>query len=235
MPGSGKGGNIFVATKYLSVEGGGQISIISLGSGTGGNIRVTATELLTLNGRSPDGSWPSGIVANAESGASDAGDAGNIVVEAKELIIEGGAEITSASFGPGAGGAIQVTATEAVTLTGVGISGDTVFASGLSTASEASGAGGNINVQAARMTMDNGASVSAASSGTGDAGTITINAGSEFLSSNSAMTTEASQASGGNITLLASDMIRLRNSQISASVFGEAETPAAISRSTRSS
>ena len=35
---------------------------------------------------------------------------------------------------------------------------------------------GNINVQAARMTLDNGATVSAASTSTGDAGTITINA-----------------------------------------------------------
>ena len=128
MPGAGKGGNIFVTTKYLTVEGGGWISVASWGSGTSGNIQVTATERLTLTGRSPDGRWPSALIANAESEASDAGDAGNIVVETKELIIEGGAGITSASFGPGAGGAIQVTATEAVTLTGVGISGDTVAA-----------------------------------------------------------------------------------------------------------
>jgi filamentous hemagglutinin family protein len=280
--GPGNGGNIFVTAKDLTVEGGGWISVGSWGTGKGGNIHVTATERLTLTGRSPDGGWPSALIANARSGASDAGDAGNIVVETKELIIEGGAQITSATFGPGAGGAIQVTATEAVTLTGVGISGDTVFASGLSTASvsespgagdagnlvlvtknltlgegaqittstsgsgkggtltvnatgpvaltgpgsglftdsKASGTGGNINVRAARMTMDNGASVSAASSGTGDAGTITINAGSEFQSTNSSVTTEATQASGGNITLLATDMIRLRDSMISASVIG---------------
>ncbi len=90
-PGPGKGGDIFVTAKYLTVEEGGWISASSWGSGTGGNIHVTATERLTLTGRSPDGGWPSALIANAESEASDAGDAGNIVVETKELIIEGGA------------------------------------------------------------------------------------------------------------------------------------------------
>jgi large exoprotein involved in heme utilization and adhesion len=105
-----------------------------------------------------------------------------------------------------------VNATGPVALTGAG--------SGFITNREASGTGGNINVQAARMTMDSGATVSAASSGTGDAGNITINAGSEFLSSNSSITTESLNASGGNITLLATDMIHLKNSQITASVLG---------------
>jgi large exoprotein involved in heme utilization and adhesion len=97
--------------------------------------------------------------------------------------------------------------------------------SGFFTDTEGAGTGGNIKVQAARMTMDSGSTVSAASSGTGDAGTITINAGSEFLgSNNSSVTTAAAKASGGNITLLATDKIWLRDSTISASVFGGPDT-----------
>jgi large exoprotein involved in heme utilization and adhesion len=79
-------------------------------------------------------------------------------------------------------------------------------------------------VAASRVTLDNGATVTAKSSGAGDAGTITINAGKEFLSANGSLTTESLQASGGNITLLATDMVHLKNSQISASVQGGPNT-----------
>jgi filamentous hemagglutinin family protein len=140
------------------------------------------------------------------------GIGGNVTVNAGTVTVRNGATMSATTRGSGQGGTLTVNATGPVALAGSG--------SGLFTDSEASGAGGNINVQAAHMTMDNGATVSAASSSTGDAGTITIDAGSEFLSTNSSITTEASQASGGNITLLATDMIRLRDSQISASVFG---------------
>jgi large exoprotein involved in heme utilization and adhesion len=140
------------------------------------------------------------------------GIGGNVTVNAGTVTVRNGATLSATTRGSGQGGTLTVNATGPVALAGSG--------SGLFTDSEASGAGGNINVQAAHMTMDNGATVSAASSSTGDAGTITIDAGSEFLSTNSSITTEASQASGGNITLLATDMIRLRDSQISASVFG---------------
>jgi large exoprotein involved in heme utilization and adhesion len=141
-----------------------------------------------------------------------AGIGGDVTVNAGTVTVQNGATMSATTRGSGQGGTLTVNATGPVALTGSG--------SGLFTDSEASGAGGNVNAQAARMTMDNGATVSAASSGTGDAGTITINAGPEFLSTNSSITTAATQASGGNITLLATDMIHLKNSQISSSVFG---------------
>jgi large exoprotein involved in heme utilization and adhesion len=111
---------------------------------------------------------------------------------------------------------VNVNATGSVALDGPG--------TGLFTDSEASGGGGNVTVVASRMTMENGATVSAAGSGTGDAGSIMINAGNEFLSTNSSVTTTSTLASGGNITLLANNMIRQQNSQISTSVFGGPQT-----------
>lgn len=140
------------------------------------------------------------------------GDGGDVTINAGTVTVRNGAALSATTRGSGQGGTVTVNATGPVALAGSG--------SGLFTDSEASGVGGNINVRAARMTMDDGATVSAASSGTGDAGNITIDAGSELLSTNSSITTEASQASGGNIALLATDMIRLRNSRVSASVLG---------------
>ena len=137
---------------------------------------------------------------------------GDVTVNARTVTVQNGATMSATTRGSGQGGTLTVNAGGPVALTGSG--------SGLFTDAAASGAGGNINVTASRMALDNGATVSAKSSGTGDAGTITINAGSEFLSTNGSITTEATRASGGNISLFATDTIRLRDSTISASVFG---------------
>ena len=72
--------------------------------------------------------------------------------------------------------------------------------------------------------LSNGSSISASSTGAGDAGNILINAGQNYTSTDSAVTTQAAQASGGNITVLATDMVQLTNSQLNASVQGSSTT-----------
>jgi large exoprotein involved in heme utilization and adhesion len=68
--------------------------------------------------------------------------------------------------------------------------------------------------------MTNGASISASSTGTGNAGNININAGNQLNMTNSTVTTEATKASGGaiKITTTPSGTVELTNSTISASV-----------------
>ena len=65
--------------------------------------------------------------------------------------------------------------------------------------------------------------------GDGNAGSITINSDSNVVMQNSSVTTEASEASGGNIEIDASDagMIQLVNSKVSTSVGGLAGEPGA--------
>ncbi len=144
------------------------------------------------------------------------GVGGDVTINAGTVTVQNGASLSATTRGSGKGGTLIVNASGPVAVTGSG--------SGLFTDSEASGTGGNINVTASSMSMSNGATVSAASSGAGDAGTITLNAGSQFLSTNGSVTTESLNASGGNITLLATDMVHLKNSQISASVQGGPDT-----------
>lgn len=96
---------------------------------------------------------------------------------------------------------------------------------GLTALSRGTRGGGNISLSAAEsVTMSNGASVSAGSTGLGNAGNITINAGTQFLSQQGLLTTTAKQASGGNITVQATDSIRLVNSQLNTSVHGGPNT-----------
>lgn len=91
----------------------------------------------------------------------------------------------------------------------------------LSALSRGTQKGGNIavNVQGP-VTLTDGAAISASSVGAGDAGNISITAGPQFFSQNAAITTDASHASGGNITIQATDAIRLANTRLSTSVQG---------------
>ncbi len=70
------------------------------------------------------------------------------------------------------------------------------------------------------MTISNGASVSASSTGPGNTGNIQINAGNQFAMTNSTVTTEANHSSGGaiKITTTPGGTVQLTNSTISASV-----------------
>ena len=98
-------------------------------------------------------------------------------------------------------------------------------ASKISSTSSGTGQGGNISIAARDfVNLNGGSSITANSSGPGNAGNITINAGAQFLSQNASLTTEATQASGGNITIQATDAIRLINSQLDTSVQGGPNT-----------
>ena len=87
--------------------------------------------------------------------------------------------------------------------------------------------GGNIDVTTQSVALSNGTVVSASSrspllpDGEGNAGNITVRSGSTFVMNNSTVTTEASQASGGQITITAPEMVWLINSQVSTSVAGD--------------
>ncbi len=87
------------------------------------------------------------------------------------------------------------------------------------------GQGGNISIVARdSVSLNGGSSITANSVGLGNAGNITINAGSQFISQNASVKTGATQASGGNIIIQATDAIRLINSQFNTSVEGGLNT-----------
>lgn len=98
-------------------------------------------------------------------------------------------------------------------------------ASVISTLSTGTQNGGNIVLAAQEsITASDGSTITANNTGSANAGNITINAGQQFTSTDGAITTESRQASGGNISIFARDMVRLVNSQLNASVQGGPET-----------
>jgi filamentous hemagglutinin family protein len=146
-------------------------------------------------------------------------NAGEIVVRAGRLTLTGGAEISSSTQGEGQGGNITVMASEAVVI--AGREQDTK-PSGLFSSAQGRGPGGNITVQAPSVELTNGATISAESTGLGNAGNVTLTLGGTFVSTKGSIVTRAEQADGGNIQITAPTLVRLRDSTITAEVGGRA-------------
>jgi large exoprotein involved in heme utilization and adhesion len=217
--GAGSAGNLVVQAPRVTLTGGAQINSVTSGPGKGGTVMVTATETLSLSGTVPrpsGGMAPSGIVAGAAETAAGAGSAGNIVVQAPQVILTDGAQIIGSSLGPGQGGSVTVTAENALTITGRD--------SGLRATASGSGRGGDIAIQAHQLQLTDGASLTAESTGTGNAGNVTITTQDSFLSTHGTVVTRATQADGGDIKITAANFLRLRDSAITASVGGGQQT-----------
>jgi hypothetical protein len=151
--------------------------------------------------------------------------------------------ISSATNTPGAGGTIEVIA-DRVSLSSdafisarshssnAGKGGDILITardtfqsdnSSVTTAAEQA-KGGDITLKATQVQLTNGTLISAESSGVGDAGNIDITASDSLLMRNSAITTDAKQADGGNINIQSGYMVQLIDSKITASVGGGPQT-----------
>jgi hypothetical protein len=83
-----------------------------------------------------------------------------------------------------------------------------------------SGAGGNINVSADTILLNNDAIFNAVSSGTGTGGEIQLTARDQFVSRNSAVSASTKDADGGNVTIQAGNLVYLINSAIKTRVNG---------------
>ena len=230
----GNAGDINITTPRLEMTGGGRINTTTAASGRGGNVTINATQMISMSGETggfaPEplfslGSLqPSGIFTLTIGGncSGPCGNAGNVSLSTGSLTMGSGAQINSGTSSTGHGGNITVNAGDTISIAGTLSNGQPagMLSRTIGTVPD-SGAGGNISLTAGQsISLTNGASISASSTGPADAGNISINAGSQFLSQNGSVTTEASQASGGNITLQAIDSIRLVNSQINTSVQG---------------
>jgi filamentous hemagglutinin family protein len=161
---TGNAGDIVAEAKNVTVNGGAQISSGTFGSGDGGTVRVKATDTISLDGAS-------GIFADNQPGST--GNAGDVVVDAKNVTVTGGAQIGSTTFGPGSGGTLTVKATDTMSVTGTSSDGfsSVIFAQANP---GSTGDAGGIVVEAKTVTV-NGA-ISSATFGSGNAGTVRVTA-----------------------------------------------------------
>lgn len=230
------------AIESVAVENGAKIRV---SGGNGGSLEITAPTILLDRGSFQSTSGPglvSGLVTiNTRSLTLQNGGQINSGASTFAGPTEGGGNVTVQGFqgaGSGAdsilitgrdsaGNASGITTATSQSLPGGNITlsartvtlqnGGTLNSTTAGTTLEA--VGGNITINSSQsVQLSNGAHISASSTGLGNAGNISINAGNQLMLQNSSITTQASQASGGKINILAVDLVRLVNSKISTSV-----------------
>ena len=169
---AGTSGGIVIDTTSLTLTNGGLISAITDGKGDAGEVKITATKGITLNGERSDGS-PSGIASQVFPGA--VGRSGGILIDTSTLSLTNGGQISTATFGEGDVGLVQITATEGITIDGETSDG---FPSGILSQVEFDAVGKieGILIDTSTLSLTNGGEIDASTFGAGDAGLVQITA-----------------------------------------------------------
>ncbi len=233
----GNGGAITVTTKILDIRGGALFNATTDSGGNGGDIFVNATQGVSISGEfhSEPATVFIGLGSTRASGiytrtvgsefcGGPCGNGGDTTINTGSLSLLNGAVLNNGTANSGHAGKITVNATDQIAISGNLSDGRQggIFSRSIGNDPDA-GAGSNIALTAGQsVTISDGASVSASSTGPGNAGNISINAGQQFEMHGSSITTTATKSSGGNIDIQAIDRVRLVNSSISTSVLGGA-------------
>ncbi|MBD0328376.1 MAG: hypothetical protein ICV68_18315, partial [Pyrinomonadaceae bacterium] len=251
--GAGKAGGLTIETQKLNISDGATVSASTsspYASGTGGNLTINATQSFNLTNQArllaqSNGAAPAGNVAinteqlTANNGsittsatARSSGRGGSIDVNASQINLKGteigllaetqgvapagsltlqpfnngqnltinlqdNAKISAATSGSGQGGSLSITAPEAITIQGTGQ---------LSVETTGAGAAGNLSIDTKKLTISDGATISASTSSKnpeGTGGNLTINATESFNLTNVArlLAQSTGAAPAGNITI----------------------------------
>ncbi|MGB5899900.1 MAG: filamentous hemagglutinin N-terminal domain-containing protein [Geitlerinemataceae cyanobacterium] len=166
------GGNLMLSGALLRAEQG-RIELGSIGS----NSRVKIAETgLTLdytevqNFQNIQLSEQSGVFASGEG-------AGNVQVQAQNLTLAGGSEITNDTLGSQPGGTVTVRTIDRVEISGVS---PNEVGSRISTSTFGEGTAGELTVETGQLVLNGGGQIATIATGTENAGTVTVRA-SDFV------------------------------------------------------
>ena len=234
--GTGDAGSIIIAANDSMLLHDAAITV-EASKASAGDIKIQALNL--------DMTKTSHITASVSGGS---GSGGSIDLNVDTLSITEGSRIESNTAGSGSGGNITVAAGTSVTIsgkteeasgmystsTGAGSAGSVTVKTPslnisdtgeISSSASGTGHGGSIDINVANLNMNSSAVISSASTGTGDAGNINLTIADKLESRNSTITTESTQADGGDITITNTGFLTyLINSSITATVGGGPQT-----------
>ncbi len=214
--GIGEVGDLTINTPALLVRDGAIVSAGTLGSGTGGNLTVSASESVQLIGASAINKLKSGLYTIRFG----SGKAGNLTISARQLLIKDGAWAINGTVSPEAAGNLTVTATESVQLIGTstidpltrnlfvpvfGIEDlenltEAQLPGGLVTSTFSEGAGGNLTIRTGQLLVRDGALAFTGTVGSsGDGGNLTVTATESVQLIGPSLGTTTEDASEGRI------------------------------------
>ncbi|MGG6285484.1 filamentous hemagglutinin N-terminal domain-containing protein [Leptolyngbya sp. AN03gr2] len=211
--GSGDAGAITLNVNRLSLTNQGYISTATSGAGDAGNLTIKAQEIELQGSDAPS---PTGIFAAVDPGGT--GQGGILSIDTQRLRVLNGAQIAADTFGSGNAQSLSITAQDIELAGSLPQRRSGIFAGALVN----TGAGGNVFVKSDRLTIRDGATISASnfasqnqvSPGQGAAGNIDIRANTVRLNNGSI---NASTVTGGrgNIAVRSTTLTLLNQSLIS--------------------
>ena len=214
----GKGGDIEIKARALSLSDGARINASTLGKGNAGNIFLRIDDSASFSN--------SYIFSSVTAGA--VGDGGTIDIKAGTLSLTNGAQIVAqvepsedgVPGGRGNGGKVMIDLRDAFSASG---SGNGLF-SGVFTIvnTGAEGKGGDINIKARSMSLTNNGQLNTSSNGQGNAGNIDVKVRTLNLDKGGIFA-ESTSGNGGDIRLRASKSVRLRNGSLISTSAGGTE------------
>ncbi len=233
--GSGTGGTLEISTRSLSLDDFSTVLFGTFGTGNAGEILIEAETISLLGG--------SFITSEATSFVELGGDAGQIQIKTDSLVLDESSEISTKTTGGAlnadASGNIVIEANDFISLTGdSAIRSETLGQSNasdiqISTAnlslnnslisaavneegdesSDATGRGGEINIETQLLSLDNNAAITSSTSGAGDAGNVLVtDAETVVVDDGSTLSARSTSAgSAGNLSLQINGQLRVQN------------------------
>lgn len=211
VAGAGTGGDVKIETGRLLVQGGAGVSATTYGSGKSGSLLINAADSVELISVSADGQLPSTLTAQSV----ETEDAGELRIDTQRLLVQGGAQASTSSFGSGKGGSLLINAADSVKL--IGTAADGRFDSGLFAQSLSIGDAGNLTINTNQLLVRDRAAISSCSGG-GTAGNVNVTARNTLQANNGKIQTDSAQSRGGVITIQAEKIRLFGNSDIRSNV-----------------
>ncbi|BAU43384.1 filamentous hemagglutinin N-terminal domain-containing protein [Leptolyngbya sp. O-77] len=220
----GRGGNIDIQARNLSVLYGARLFSGTLGKGDSGDIIIHATERVRFAGTGPSGQV-SVAFANVEGDA--VGNGGDIRIHANRLELANGAQFVASTGAQGNAGDVILRANDRISLDGDGTAiFSSVGADTLALDDDVRLRGGAIDIETGSLFLTNGASLVANTSGRGNAGQVRIRAGDRIFLSGTGTSIFSGVdtggiGQGGRVNIRTGSLAITRGAQLVANTRGE--------------
>jgi len=145
------GGEIRINTNQLTIQDGASVTASTANGGLGGNVLIKADSVI-VTGTSENQLFGSSISVDALSN----GKAGNLTIEANQLLVQDGGSVSASTFSTGNAGNITINAGEVLVS---GASLDNQIKSGIYAQSYNAGTAGSIDIVTGDLTVQNGARI----------------------------------------------------------------------------
>ncbi|MEH2360505.1 filamentous hemagglutinin N-terminal domain-containing protein, partial [Nostoc sp.] len=168
---SGSRDSIQLQARNINFSEGSVALIQNFGTQTSGGITVNATQSLNLTGNTPDGKLGN-LIQIENLGTSQTGD---ITISAAQLSVQNGGQISNLTFAQAPGGNITVNVTGSTDVDGFAPA-NPANPSRIATFTSNSANAGNLTISTSNLRILNGGSLFSITVGSGQAGTLRINA-----------------------------------------------------------